>query len=67
VLPGVVSAVADDRLAFGAVREVGPWRFAASGRPRDLRGLPRQANLWGASFACARVTAHLCLARRRRP
>lgn len=64
-LPGVVSAVADDRLAFGEVRQVGPLRFAAPGRPRDLRGLPREANLWGASFACARVTAHLCLARRR--
>lgn len=61
-LPGVVSAVADDRLAFGEVREVGPRRFAAPGRPRDLRGLPREANLWGSSFACARVTAHLCLA-----
>jgi len=59
-LPGVVSAVADDRLSFGEVREVGPRRFAAPGRPRDLRGIPRQANLWGASFACARVTAHLC-------
>ncbi len=58
-LPGVVSAVADDRLAFGEVREVAPRRFAAAGRPRDLRGLPREANLWGASFACARVTAHL--------
>jgi subtilisin family serine protease len=61
-LPGIVSAVADDGLAFGEVREVGPRRFAAPGRPRDLRGLPREANLWGASFACARVTAHLCLA-----
>jgi subtilisin family serine protease len=61
-LPGVVSAVADDRLAFGEVREVGPRRFAAPGRPRDLQGLPREANLWGSSFACARVTVHLCLA-----
>jgi subtilisin family serine protease len=65
-LPGVVSAVADDRLAFGEVQRVGPSRFAAPGKPRDLRGLPREANLWGASFACARVTAHLCLARGRR-
>jgi hypothetical protein len=61
-LPGVVSAVVDDRLAFGEVREVGPRRFAAPGRPRDLRGLPREANLWGSSFACARVTVHLCRA-----
>jgi hypothetical protein len=65
-LPGVVAAVADDRLAFGEVRQLGAGRFAAPGRPRDLRGLPRESNLWGASFACARVTAHLCLARRRR-
>jgi len=65
-LPGVVCAVADDRLASGDVRRVGPSRFAAPGRPRDLRGLPREANLWGASFACARVTAHLCRARGRR-
>jgi len=61
-LPGVVSAVADDRIAPGEVRELGPRRWAALGRPRDLRGLPREANLWGPSFACARVTAHLCRA-----
>jgi subtilisin family serine protease len=61
-VPDVFVAVADDRLAFGEVREVGPRRFAAPGRPRDLRGLPREANLWGSSFACARVTAHLCRA-----
>jgi hypothetical protein len=58
-LPGVVTAVADDRLAFGEVRQVGPGRFAAPGSPRDLGRLPRAANLWGASFACARVTAHV--------
>jgi subtilisin family serine protease len=58
-LPGVVTAVADDRLASWEVRQVGPRRFAAPGSPRDLRGLPRAANLWGASFACARVTAHV--------
>ncbi len=60
-LPGVVSVLADDRLEAGAVREEGRRRFAAPGRPRDLRGLPRQANLWGPSFACARVAAHLAL------
>ncbi|HET9596221.1 MAG TPA: S8/S53 family peptidase [Anaeromyxobacteraceae bacterium] len=58
-LPGVVSAVADDQLAFGDVRQIAPGRFAAPGRPRDLRGIPRAGNLWGASFACARVTVHL--------
>jgi hypothetical protein len=58
-LPGVISAVVDDALPGGAVREVSPGRFAAPGRPRDLAGLPREANLWGSSFACARVAAHL--------
>jgi hypothetical protein len=33
--------------------------YAASGSPRDLDGLPTSANLWGNSFACARVTAYL--------
>jgi hypothetical protein len=47
---------------LGEVREVGPRRFAAPGRPRDLERLPRDANLWGASFACARVTVHLARA-----
>ena len=58
-LPQVVSAVVDDSLAFGEVREIGSRHFAAPGRPRDLRGLPRAANLWGPSFACARVAVHL--------
>lgn len=58
-LPRVVSAAVDDGLAFGEVRELGPRRFAAPGRPRDLRDLPRTANLWGPSFACARVAVHL--------
>lgn len=61
-LPGVVSVVADDRLELGDVRDEGGGRFAAPGKPRDLRGLPRQANLWGSSFACARVVAHLARA-----
>jgi subtilisin family serine protease len=64
-LSGVISAVADDSLGFEEVREVGPRRFAAPGSPRDLRDVPREANLWGASFACARVTAHLVRAARR--
>lgn len=63
-LPGVVAVLADDRLAPGEVREDGRRRFAAPGIPRDLRGLPRRANLWGPSFACARVAAHLALSER---
>jgi hypothetical protein len=61
-LPGVVSVVADDGLRFGEVRQLGPRRFAAPGRPRDLGGLPRYANLWGPSFACSRVAVHLARA-----
>jgi Subtilase family len=58
-LPGVATAMVDDTLDFGEVRELAPNRWAAPGRPRDLRGLAREANLWGPSFACARVAAHL--------
>lgn len=58
-LPGVATAVVDDTLELGEVRELAPDRWAAPGRPRDLRGLAREANLWGPSFACARVAAHL--------
>ena len=58
---GVVRATVDDSLEWGAVLAPadpsGAWR--APGRPRDLQGLPRGANLWGASFACARVAVHL--------
>lgn len=58
-LPGVFGVVADDALRPGevAVRPNRPYRFAARGSPRDLAGLPPGANLWGHSFACARVAA----------
>jgi len=58
-LPGVCVVTADDALAFGDVRIDGPLRLAAPGRPRDLDSLPREANLWGHSFACARGLVHL--------
>ncbi|GAB4265731.1 MAG: hypothetical protein Kow0092_18270 [Deferrisomatales bacterium] len=60
-LPGVVGVVADDRLGPGelAVREGEPYPVRAAGCPRELRGLPAGANLWGHSFACARVAAVL--------
>lgn len=66
-LPGVHAVTADDSLAFGEVRVDGPRRLRAPGRPRDLAGLPRDANLWGHSFACARGLVYLArreLARR---
>jgi hypothetical protein len=58
-LPGVHAVVADDSLAFGEVRDRGPFRLAAPGRPRDLAQLPRATNLSGHSFACARALVHL--------
>lgn len=60
-LPRVCRALADEGLFPGEVLPApgapGTWR--AAGRPRDLPGLPPGANLWGSSFACARVAAHL--------
>jgi hypothetical protein len=60
-LPGVFAVTADDRLPFGEVRADAddPLLLSAPGRPRDLLGLPRDANLWGHSFACARALVHL--------
>jgi subtilisin family serine protease len=60
-LPGVIGVVADRALAADEVRNLpeGPYAFAASGAPRDLSGVAAGENLWGNSFACARVTAHL--------
>ena len=58
-LPGVHAVTADDSLPFGEVREDGPRRLRACGRPRDLERFPREANLWGHSFACARALVHL--------
>jgi subtilisin family serine protease len=60
-LPGVTGVVAADHLKPGEVT-VKPGRtysHEASGWPRDLTGLPPGANLWGNSFACARVTLEL--------
>lgn len=58
-LPGVYAVAVDDALEFGEVRHDGPLRLAAPGRPRDLGLVAREANLWGASFACARGLVHL--------
>ena len=62
-LPGVIGVIADDRLQPGEI-EVDPGRlypYAAAGTPRALKGVSTADNLWGNSFACARVTAHLAL------
>ncbi|MCC6377913.1 MAG: S8 family serine peptidase [Burkholderiales bacterium] len=58
-LPGVHAVRADDSLDADSVTECGERRLAASGRPRDLPDLPREANLDGHSFACARALIHL--------
>ncbi len=58
-LPGVYAVTADDTLAFGEVRVRGKSQLAAPGRPRDLGSMPRDANLYGHSFACARGLVHL--------
>jgi subtilisin family serine protease len=57
-LPGVIGVIADDRLRPGEITMDAAriYPYAAAGRPRDLEGLPAKANLWGNSFACARVT-----------
>ena len=58
-LRGVYAVTADDTLAFGDVRAGGPLQLVASGRPRDLGFVAREANLWGHSFACARGLVYL--------
>lgn len=58
-LPGVHGAVADDTLALGMVRHVGPLRLAAPDRPRELAHPGHRNNLRGPSFACTRVLMHL--------
>lgn len=57
-LSGVVSAIANDLVPAGEIWEGdGPCRYIAAGYPRELTS--REGNLWGNSFACARVTAYL--------
>lgn len=58
-LPGVTVVTADDTLAEGEVRVLGPGWLAAPGRPRDLHARARADNLAGHSFACARALVHL--------
>lgn len=60
-LPGVISVVSAEHLQPGEI-EVHPgsaYSYAACGWPRDLEMLPAGINLWGNSFACARVTLRL--------
>lgn len=62
-MPGVLGVLADDLVPLGEI-QVDPGRsypYSASGSPRDLEGVRTSDNLWGNSFACARVTAYLIL------
>ena len=60
-IPGVLGTIADDLVPVGeiSVDHGRRYPYAASGSPRDLAGVKRSDNLWGNSFACARVTAHI--------
>ena len=60
-IPGVLGVVANDLLADGEIELVHgrTYPYAAQGRPRDLETLGHAGNLWGNSFACARVAAYL--------
>lgn len=60
-IPGVCGVIADDTVAVGEIsmRRESCYPYAASGSPRDLDGLHTSDNLWGNSFACARVTAYM--------
>jgi subtilisin family serine protease len=59
-LAGVIGVVATDHLNPGEiiVTPGRPYSHEASGWFRALEDLPPEANLWGNSFACARVTLH---------
>ena len=60
-IPGVLGVLADDSVPPGTIRinKDHLYSHAASGSPRDLSGVQTSDNLWGNSFACARVTAYL--------
>lgn len=60
-IPGVLGVVADDLVPLGEIHvdHGRRYHYAASGNPRDLEGVRTADNLWGNSFACARVTAYM--------
>lgn len=60
-IPGVLGVIANDDIPTGEIRihQDRPYPYAASGSPRDLEGVQTADNLWGNSFACARVTAYM--------
>lgn len=61
-LPGAVGVLLDWECPRGEIREVGSVgarRYAASGYPRPIPGVPPEWNLKGISFAVANVTGVL--------
>lgn len=63
-LPGIIGVVADEDCeptGYSVRSDEGKTIFGAQPFPRDIPGVPRQANLNGVSFAVARVSA--CIAR----
>ncbi len=61
-LPGIVGVVADarcDPTGYSIQREEEKTIFGALPYPRDIPGVPREANLNGVSFAVARVSAYI--------
>lgn len=62
-LPEVIGVVSAEHLQPGEVDVNSNQAYShhASGWPRDLKGLPSGANLWGNSFACARVSLAFAL------
>lgn len=60
-IPGVLGVVANDLVPEGEIRveQRRVYPYAAAGYPRDLLTVRTADNLWGNSFACARVTAFL--------
>ncbi len=61
-LPGVTGVIAADHLQPGEVEiaQSGEYCYAATGHPRDLEAMSGP-NMWGNSFACARVSLSFAL------
>ncbi len=60
-LSGVYEVIADDSLEDEQIEmhAGGAYPCRARAYPRELDSIPPEANLWGHSLACARVTAYL--------
>ena len=69
MLPDVIGAAADWRLGERTLRYLAgdPFECRASGWPRPLKGLPRERNFRGNSFAAARVSGAVACILESRP